>query len=59
MCYSEWSRKYAAELEALEQARKEAEELTRRAMKPKPVGGAAAPKTPEKQPAEKLEPVAG
>lgn len=59
MCYSEWSRKYAAELEALEKARKEAEELTKRAMKPKPEGGAAAPRTPEKQPVEQPEPVAG
>ncbi len=58
MCDTEWSRRYA-ELKALEKARKEAEELTRRAMKPKPAGGANAPQTPEKQPAEKLEPVAG
>lgn len=56
MCYSQWSRK---ELEALEKARKEAEQLTKRAMKPKPAGGASAPQPKEKQPEGRPEPVAG
>jgi len=58
MCYSEWSER-VKELERLEKARKEAEDLARRIMRPKPAGGAAAPRAPEKQPAEKPEPVAG
>jgi len=56
MCYSEWIRK-SAELEALEKARKEAEELTRRAMKPRPAGGAADPRPAESAPAGRPEPV--
>jgi hypothetical protein len=56
MCYSEWSRK---ELEALEKARREAAELTKRAIKPKPAGGVSAPQPTEKQPEGQPEPVAG
>ena len=58
MCYSDWSSR-AKELERLEKAWKEAEDLARRIMKPRPAGGAAAPRSPEKQPAQKPEPVTG
>ena len=57
MCYSDWARK-TAELKALEKAKREAEELTKRARQPQPAGGAAAPRTPEKPAVEKPEPAA-
>jgi hypothetical protein len=54
MCYTEWSRK---ELEALQRARKEAEDLVRRAAKPKPGGQTGAPAPREQAPASEPEPV--
>lgn len=55
MCYSEWFRR-EKELEQLEQAHRQAEELRRRVLKPGPAGGQAPAQ--ESKPAEKPEPAA-
>lgn len=56
MCYTEWFKR-SSELEAARKAKKEAEELARRAMEPER-GGKAEPAA-LKKPAKETEPVAG